>query len=122
MTPTAVGAVIYPAITVLFVLTSVLLLVPVLRRRRSLIYRRGVLFYSLSVGAYAVDWVLLAAMASPAVTNTTLVAAYYLLYTVAGLLHLAAVWRFARDFLTFTDETNTPPSVTDETGGFERAD
>lgn len=120
MLENAVG-IIFAALTVLLVAASLGLLIPVLRNDYAVLYRDGVLYFSLSLLFFAAGYVVEDLAYYDLVTSPAITTGYSLLYVISGLLHLRSVWLFARGFVVFEDR-DVFEAPTDGDGGFEDAD
>lgn len=108
-------------LTVLLVTASLGLLIPVLRKNDAILYRNGVLYFSLSLLFFAGGYVVEDLAYYDVVTGPVITISYSLLYVISGWLHLRSVWLFSRGFIVFQDRDVFRAS-TEGDGGFEDAD
>ncbi|WP_135827544.1 hypothetical protein [Halorussus halobius] len=113
--------VVFVVLTVLLVAASLALLVPVVRNDYAVLYRRGVLYFSLSLLFFAGGTVVEDLVYFDVATDPVVTSIYSLLYVVSGWLHLRSVWLFARGFIVFEDR-DVFQVPADGEGGFEDAD
>lgn len=108
----------YAVMSVLLAASGIALLYPIATGTQVVVYRKAVVALGTSAMLFVVGW-LVTDITFHGFLQTDLVTVVgSLVITVAGVLHLVAVWLFARDFVQFGDQAVTIDVDGGASGGF----
>lgn len=108
----------YLGMSVVLAVSGLVIVYPAVAGVQVVVYRRAVLFLGASILLFVLSWLVVFLFVYGYMDRYTVTVVSLAGNTVAGTLHLAAVWLFARDFIEFGRDAMDVQIDSSETGGF----
>lgn len=109
----------YTLMTVFLIFSGIILIVPAIRGVQVVVYRRATFALGLSTLFFVAGWVVSYVLYSGGSSGPTL--GWYF-YFPSGIIHIYAVWLFARDFINFEQDGGLSFDADTTYGGFDTND
>lgn len=109
----------FAAMSVLLVGAGLTLLYPAITGVQVVVYRKAVVALGVSTVLFVVGWLVSDLAYYGFVDANVVYVVASLVVTAASVLHLAAIWLFARDFVQFEADSIPVDVSTGDTEGFE---
>ncbi|MFB6270092.1 MAG: hypothetical protein ABEH83_09120 [Halobacterium sp.] len=109
----------YGAMSVVLIAAGLTLVYPALKGVQVVVYRRAVLALGTSAVLFVVGWLISDLTYHGLVDARILYVVSSLVITVASVLHLYAIWLFARDFVAFDTDDYGVDVDSGDVEGFE---